>query len=56
VGSNRARSPSPDDFERSIDITLYLDDVKDQDELKAWIKALLFRLDRGVSLLEYWVG
>ena len=56
VGSKRPRSPSPDDFERSIDMTLHLDNVEDQDELEAWIKAPPFRLDRGVSLPEYWVG
>lgn len=53
AGSKRARSLSPDDFERATDTTL-LDDEEDEDELAIWLTARPFRLI-DETLPQFWL-
>jgi hypothetical protein len=54
-GSRRQRSPSPDDFERSFDMTLLYGDDEDQDELETWLSSKVEKLQGGETLPQFWV-
>jgi hypothetical protein len=52
-GSRQQRSPSPDDFERSFDMTLLYGDDEGQDELETWISSKVEKLQGGETLPQF---
>jgi hypothetical protein len=51
-GSKRARSP--DDYERSFDMTLLYGDDEDLDELESWISSKVEKLSGSETLGQFW--